>query len=147
MILGRGRPLDDRDLSQVGLDEVLWGSRPAIDGQFFLGVELPGGQPLSAFHDAVAAGGYSLSHGGSSSGTQEIEYRFWLTPVPPPGQVTVVVACQLLGIPETQTSFDAAVLHAARPEVVELWPEDSPRPSDARAQPPELPRDSWFAAP
>jgi hypothetical protein len=144
VVLGRGRPLDDRDLTQVGLDEVLWGSRPATDGQFFFGLELAGGQRLSSSHGAEDAGGFSLSHGGSSSGTQDVEYRFWLTPLPQEGPVTVVVACPLLGIPETRTSFDSAVLHAARREVVELWPEDSPRPASGGALRPELPVDSWF---
>jgi hypothetical protein len=144
VILGRGRPLDDRDLSQVGLDEVLWGSRPATDGQFFFGLELAGGERLSSSHDAGASGGFQLSHGGSSSGTQDIEYRFWLAPLPPPGPLTVVVACPLLGIPETRTTFDAALLHAARRDVEELWPQGSPRPPAGGVPRPELPVDSWF---
>jgi hypothetical protein len=72
-----------------------------------------------------------------------VDHDYWLTPVPPPGPLTVVLACAGLGIEETsvQLDGDALVQAAARAEV--LWPrarEDEPD----LAEEPLLPDGGWF---
>jgi hypothetical protein len=58
---------------------------------------------------------------GSSTPTQA-DNRYWLTPLPPPGDLTVVFSWPYRSLTETRTVIPAAVLADALTTAVELWP-------------------------
>jgi hypothetical protein len=103
------------------------------------GVNVPVG-PLP--HD-VGKGGLSITRGGGSGGGRSFDNRFWVSPLPPPGPVTVICAWPAMGIEETRTEFDAALLLEAAASATTLWewePYEQPPPA-----PPEVPPTGWFA--
>jgi hypothetical protein len=84
---------------------------------------------------------------GGGGGGREFGIGFWITPLPPPGDLTVVVAWPSKGIPETHTTIPADLMTAGRARSIELWPWEPPGPRDepAAAELPELPEGGWFA--
>ena len=74
--------------------------------------------------------------------------RYWLTPLPPPGDLVVVCAWPARGLVETQTVIAADLIAAGADRIVELWPWEPPAdhepPPPSRG--PDLPAGSWFAA-
>jgi hypothetical protein len=85
------------------------------------------------------------SSGGGGGRTWDLQ--FWLTPAPPPGDLTVIIAWPAQGVPETQLLVPAASLARAAANVVELWPWTPPEEDaePASAPKPELPEGGWFA--
>jgi hypothetical protein len=83
----------------------------------------------------------------SGSGDSSIEQSWWLSPVPPPGPLRLVVRCTDIGIEETVVELDGTALSRAVDEVVTLWPWEPPRDRSPEPPPPpaDLPADSWFA--
>ena len=90
--------------------------------------------------------GLIFHQGGGSGGDSCIEQAWWLSPVPPPGPLRLVLRCDDLGIEETTVELDGDAMARAVDDVVELWPWEPPRSSDPEPPPlPDLPADSWFA--
>ncbi|MGN8247313.1 hypothetical protein ACTHAM_001487 [Cellulomonas soli] len=121
--------------------------------QTWVGVALADGtrvvaQPGHGFDPRAEAGTYALTPTGGGGGGRSFQQTYWLTPAPPPGDVLVVVANPLLGLPEGRHTLPAAALAEAAAAVVVLWPwePDPPvEPDDARL--PSPPPGGWFAEP
>jgi hypothetical protein len=129
-----------------GLGELFFGPRPGPSG-FLLGLELADGRRLtSAAHPWPGdPGDVVFCQAGGSGGQVAVDQSWWLSPLPPPGPLRLVVRCDALGIPETATELDGAAITAAAAEVVELWPWGPPDPEPVVPPPPDVPPDSWFA--
>ena len=122
---------------------------PAATG-LLVGVECSDGRTASTLADPFAAlegvrDGPILTEVGSSADDTTYDASFWLWPTPPPGQLTIVVACQALGIAETSVSIDADALAAASREALELWPWTPPEPFEPGPHRYDLPPGGWFA--
>ena len=61
-----------------------------------------------------------------SGGPETRENAHWLTPLPPPGDLTVLFCWPYRGMPETRLVIPAADLARAAARVVELWPYEDP---------------------
>ena len=144
----RPEALGSRDVS-----DVLWGHRgPGPD--LLVGVELADGRratnvpgQVRAFADPGTGDSLVFHQGSGSGGQLSAEQVWWLSPLPPAGPLRLVVRCDPLGIPETVTELDGAVLRAAAEQVVTLWPWVAPREVEPPQPPPgpDVPADSWFA--
>ena len=64
----------------------------------------------------------SLSMAGGGGGGLTWSWRMWLTPLPPPGPVTVHVLWESRGIPETAVEWDLSAIVARAGAAAELWP-------------------------
>lgn len=88
----------------------------------------------------------TLTPGSGGGGELNADNRFWLSPLPPVGDLTVICAWPSRGVGETRTVIDADEIAAARSRVVELWPWEPPPPEPVepriRFQPPA---GTWFA--
>jgi hypothetical protein len=123
-------------------------SGPAL----LIGVEYPDGQTASnVSQDAPlehsATERPSLSQRGGGGGGRSYEMSYWLTPLPPPGDLTIVVAWPSRGLPEARTVLPSEVLAQASANVTVLWPwTDATEEAEPR-QPtrPDLPAGGWFA--
>ena len=71
---------------------------------------------------------------------------YWLTPVPPPGDLIVVVASVPLNLPEGRVVVPAHALAEAADRRRTLWPREPDRPHGRGTEPrPEVPSGGWFA--
>ncbi|WP_219412677.1 hypothetical protein [Pseudonocardia nigra] len=87
-----------------------------------------------------------LQQGGGSGGDRSVDMSFFLSPLPPPGPLTLVCAWPDEGIDETQVVFDAREIEAALRDVVELWPPEDDAPEEPEPpEPPDVPGGGWFA--
>jgi hypothetical protein len=59
---------------------------------------------------------------GSGGGGGRWEHRYWLWPIPPPGQLAFVCEWPALQIPLTRATLDAEVIRDAARHAVVLWP-------------------------
>lgn len=75
-----------------------------------------------------------------------VDQGFWVSPLPPPGPVTVVVAWPGFGIEETRTVLDGDTLRAAAANIKTLWPPPSAA-EPPEPPPPPRPTSGWFAGP
>ena len=126
------------------LQELVW-DRGRGGAAFLFGVELADGRRGSSVPGRSSEGVVFSSRGGSG-GDSSIRQRWWLSPLPPDGPLTVVVRCPELGLAETAVELDGTALRRAAEQVVELWPwsrQDLTPPEPP--PPPDLPDDSWFA--
>lgn len=120
--------------------------------QAWVGVELADGTRVvsrSARHGLTVPedpATHTLSTSGGGGGGRTYRTTYWLTPAPPEGDVVVVVALPLLGVPETRHVLPGAALAAARADAVELWPwEPDPEPETVEPERGEVPEGGWFA--
>jgi hypothetical protein len=94
------------------------------------GVEYADGRRVTnltdAFPEVVDAAGILLSHRGESGGSGGFESAYWLSPVPPPGDV--IVACQwpAYDIAESRHTLDGSVFREAAARARVLWPDSPP---------------------
>ena len=88
----------------------------------------------------------TLTQGGGGGGDTHRDMTYWLSPLPPAGDLTVVFAWPHRGIPETRTVIPGPLLAAAAAQSVELWPWEPPldRPEPAEPAPLDLPP-GWFS--
>lgn len=99
----------------------------------------PGRRPWDVADDEVL-----LSPGGGSSGLRTADLRVVLSPIPPPGPLTFVLAWAVQGIADSRVVSAADPLREAATRVQELWPwEPEPQPP-YEEQPPDLPP-GWFS--
>jgi hypothetical protein len=126
------------------LQELVW-DRGRGTARFLLGVELADGRRGSSVPGRSSEGVVFSSRGGSG-GDSSVRQRWWLSPLPPDGPLTVVVRCPELGLAETAVELDGTAIRRAAEQVVELWPwsRQDPTPPEP-PPPPDLPDDSWFA--
>lgn len=93
----------------------------------------------------IAHGGLTLAQHGSSGGGRGAHATYFLSPLPPPGEIRLVCALPSAGIEETVTVLDADEILAAAARVRELWPWEPERPEPYQPLPPRLPDGGWFA--
>jgi hypothetical protein len=126
------------------LNELFWRHGPGAGRGFLLGVEFADGR--RAGNAGGPGEGLVFHQGGGSGGESSVEQDWWLSPVPPPGPLRIVLRCADLGIEETVVELDGAAIARAVDDVVVLWPWTAPRSHDPEPLPPaDLPADSWFA--
>ena len=104
----------------------------SMDAGLLVGVELADGRAVVAGHDVwsnpvPAADEPALAHRGGGGGGREWSMSLWLTPVPPPGELVIVVAGPELGIEESRLTVDGGALSAAADAVEVLWPHEPPQ--------------------
>lgn len=119
-------------------DDILEEVRPQqrrhrdLDSGLRIGVTLPDGRTASADRDwrrARAAGkrpdGPTLvlnsRGGGGSSREFTMGFQLWLWPLPPSGPLTLHYQWAALGIDESATELDAALIVKAAAEVTTIW--------------------------
>jgi hypothetical protein len=90
----------------------------------------------------------SLIQGGGGGGDRAYDFAYWLTPMPPPGDLTIVVAWPTRGIEESSFVLPADAVARGVANVIELWPR--PPLDDDDDEPvlppkPVLPEGGWFA--
>jgi hypothetical protein len=127
-----------------------------LENRLLLGVEYPDGRRTSTLHDprmdgpgtAVGDAQLILVQCSGEGGELSVDQRFWVTPLPPDGPVTVVIVWPGFGIEETRSTLDGAAIRAAAGRSRTLWPARSPLfpPAPAPAPPPR-PDSGWFAEP
>ncbi|MGV8978234.1 MAG: hypothetical protein ACOH17_09335 [Cellulomonas sp.] len=105
------------------------GGRRGDGRQLMLGVELADGRRAAALGDPwfrhLSEDGsldVALISQGAGGGGRTSDASYWLTVVPPAGDLKVVCAWPVFAIPETVTVVDAGPLAEAVARVVELWP-------------------------
>lgn len=140
----RMRPAAQEALGR-DLDELFWGHRSGAGRSFMFGVEFADGRRAGTYGH-FGDGDVIFHQGSGSGGDASIEQNWWLSPVPPPGLLRLVVRCAELGIEETVVELDGEAVARAVDSVTTLWPWESPRHRDPEPPPPvELPAGSWFA--
>jgi hypothetical protein len=124
-----------------------------IDADVLIGVELSdgstatsaGGRPLLDADPTDAQAPLLQPHGGGG-GDREYEMSYWLTPLPPPGDLVVLVASVPLGLPEGRVVVPANALAEAADRRRTLWPREPDRPYEPGiGRRPEVPGGGWFA--
>ena len=132
--------------------------RPGVEirteDRLLLGIEYPDGRRASTLEDGRAMGPAALDAGtglmfvqhGGGGDERSVDQTFWVSPLPPEGPVTVVLAWLGFGIPESRTVLDGGAIRAAADRSHLLWP---PQPALEPQRPPTPPRPSsgWFAEP
>ena len=121
------------------------GRRAPAPGRLLLGVELADGRV--ATHISVGReprdGDARLEQRHSNGRDRSVDQEYWLTPVPPRGDLIVVCAWPAMGLTETRTVVPAAALvPAVAPQVLWPWePEERPDPAPTR---PDVDPGGWF---
>jgi hypothetical protein len=118
-----------------------------------LGVEYPDGRRASILDEPWIPGSSErtdqpvLAPGGGGGSSTSQELTFWLSPLPPPGDLILVAAWPALGIAETQVVIAADLIAAGVAGIVELWLWEPPADDDEQMPPPRpiLAPGSWFA--
>ena len=136
-------PGDDEDLFHLAVR-----GAPGSSRHLLLGVQFADGRVAAAGGSWESAAGSDqplLASRGASGGGRTFDSDYWLTPLPPPGDLVVVCAWPAFGIPETSTVLDGEVLQTAAQLAVVLWP-DEPRQEPELSPPraPDFPEGSWF---
>lgn len=96
--------------------------------------------------DAEASVGPTLIPGGGGGSSNSADISFFLSPVPPPGDLTFVCAWPGRGVPESRAVLAAQPLIDASRRVSELWPWAPPSYRRTPQATPRLPDGGWFAA-
>lgn len=96
------------------------------------GIELSDGRKATVFDahpfskpDEAPAGPVLLQRGGGG-GDRRFDVRFWLWPLPPPGELTFVAEWPSEGVELTRRPVDTAPILEAAARVEELWPGGTP---------------------
>jgi hypothetical protein len=128
---GPGTPAEDRLLLGVEYADGRTVSNIAGDDWFAMD-ELPDDQLV-------------LTPGGGGGGGLSYDQRFWLSPLPPPGPVTLVCAWPALDLAETSAEVQGQALLDAATRALVLWPPSihSVEPEPA-PDPPSVPK-GWFS--
>jgi hypothetical protein len=127
------------------------GFPPAAEDRLLFGIEYANGDRASNLDDfrtrgpGVAAPLTLTRQGGGSSGDLSANQTFWVSPLPPAGPVTFVLAWPAFGITESRTEVDGEAIRAAADRSTLLWP---PQPPAEPTPPPPPPRPAtgWFAS-
>ena len=121
-------------------------------GDLLVGVAYPDGRTAivsaTAFPDPRLDPDHpTLAQRGGGGGGRSFGIDYWLTPLPPPGDLIVVVAWPSQGVDETHTPIPADLIAEGLVRNTELWPWEPPTEYDdpPRPEPPVLPEGGWFA--
>ncbi|MEV6852104.1 hypothetical protein [Actinoplanes sp. NPDC051411] len=120
-----------------------------LERLLLLGIEYANGDRASTLRDPHVGPGDSdgrlvLRQGGGGGSDRTVDHTFWVSPLPPDGPVTFVMAWPAFGVTESRAVIDSAPIRAAAGRAVALWPlQPVPEPEP----PAELPRPAtgWFA--
>ncbi len=78
---------------------------------------------------------YRLTRGGGggtgSDDYHEMEWTFWVWPLPPDGPVTVIVDWAAFELEERRFRFDGSTLSSAASHAISMWPDEGPTPQQA----------------
>ena len=130
------------------LHDLVGGWHGPAEDQLMLGVEFSDGRATStsgAGRPPSPGSGLDepvLTQSGGGGGSRNHDQDYWLSPVPPPGTLTVVLVCQGLGLEETVTELDAGALVQAAAGAQVLW-EHVPEEPPSFEEPP-VPDGGWF---
>jgi hypothetical protein len=121
--------------------------------ELLIGVAYPDGRTASTVSSArfpdplMDLDQPTLSQGGGGGGGRSFNTDYWLSPLPPPGDLTIVVAWPAHGIDETHTPIPAELIADGLAHNIELWPWEPPADHDdpPMPEPPVLPKGGWFA--
>lgn len=124
---------------------------PAED-RLLLGVEYADGRTTSNLNgddwfarEELPEGRLVLSPGGGGGGGLSYDQRFWLSPLPPPGPVTIVCAWPALRLEESSAQCNGQLLIDAASRAVVLWPPSSQSfEPELPSEPPSVPT-GWFS--
>ncbi|MFS8478981.1 MAG: hypothetical protein FWJ93_08520 [Micromonosporaceae bacterium] len=125
-----------------------------LEERLLLGLEYANGHRTSTLDDwrvlgpGAATSGQQLilaSHGGGGS-ERSVDQTYWVSPLPPEGQVTFVLSWPAFGMPESRAVVDGAAIRAAAERSQVLWPPQSD-PEPSAPLPPARPSSGWFAEP
>lgn len=125
--------------------------RGGSGGDLLVGVAYPDGRTASnvsttPFPDRhLDADHPTLAQRGGGGGGRTFGIDYWLTPLPPPGDLNVVVAWPSQGVDETHTVIPAELIVDGLARNIELWPWEPPADHAPMPEPPELPEGGWFA--
>ena len=117
-----------------------------------VGVELPDGTrvvgrelgPPSSLPTSDQS--YRLTSTGGGGGGRSFAMTYWLTPGPPPGDLTLVVVSPLIGPVEGRHTIAAQARADALARSIELWPwQPDVEPVFTPPDPPKVPPGGWFA--
>ena len=148
-----------RELARGGLFMLLSSHvHPGIEiplaDRLLLGLEYPNGDRASTVQNMRMLGPGAVADSqqlvlvqqGGGGGEQSLDQTYWVSPLPPEGPVTFVLAWPAFGLPESRTVLDSAAIRAAAGRSQRLWP---PQPVMRHPEPPPPPRPSsgWFAEP
>ncbi|RYV49370.1 hypothetical protein [Pengzhenrongella frigida] len=125
----------------------------SIDADVPIGIELSDGSVATSSYgrsflnaESTDLAGPLLQPQGGGGGDREYEMSYWLTPLPPPGDLVVMVASVPLDLPEGSVVVPAHALAEAADRHRTLWPREPDRPHGPRAERrPEVPSGGWFA--
>lgn len=125
-----------------------------LANRLLVGIEYSDGRRASTLSDEWAQGSGTamdtdrlvLVPQGGGGAELSVDQAVWVAPLPPPGDVTIVLAWPGFGIEETRTTLDGDALLAAAARSRVLWPTQA---AVEPAQPPAPPRPAsgWFAGP
>jgi len=125
-----------------------------VEDRLLLGLEYPNGHRASTVQDMRMLGPGAvpsdqqlvLVQQGGGGGEQSVNQTYWVSPLPPEGPVTFVLAWPAFGMPESRTVLDSAAIRDAAEHSQLLWPQ---QPAMQPPRPPSPPRPSsgWFAEP
>ncbi len=123
-----------------------------LERRLLLGLEYPDGRRASTLPDVSVPGPGAtedverlvlMQHGGGG-GSQGVDQTYWVSPLPPEGPATFVLAWPGFGLPESRTVVDGGVIRAAADRSQLLWP-PQPDMEPAELPPPPRPSSGWFA--
>jgi hypothetical protein len=120
---------------------------------FLLGVAYPDGRTVSnvnsqRFPDPLTPQDQpALIESGGGGWDRTVDMEYWLTPIPPPGDLTVIVAWPTRGITESRAVIPADAIAEGLAHKIELWPWQAMEEDDEPPLPPRpvLPEGGWFA--
>jgi hypothetical protein len=124
-----------------------------LEDRLLLGIEYADGRRTSTLSDIRMSGPMAvpdqqlilLSAGGSGD-ERSVDQMYFVTPLPPDGPVTIVLAWPGFGMPESRTDLDGAAIRAAAGRSLTLWP-PQPASEPSAPPPPARPSSGWFAEP
>jgi hypothetical protein len=125
-----------------------------LPNRLLLGIEYANGHRASTLRDmrtmswmtGAADPELMLVQEGGGGNEENVDQSYWVSPLPPDGPVTLILAWPGFGMPESRTVVDGAAIRAAGGRSELLWP---PQPIGEPPEPPPPPRPSsgWFAEP
>jgi hypothetical protein len=128
---------------------------PAADERLLLGLEYADGRTATNLNPMpwpgdpragdLAENEVVLAQSGGGGGGRTFEQGYWVTPLPPPGPLAFVCAWPALGITETRTIVDAALIVEAATRAQVLWPWQPDEPQPFPPPDPPAPSSGWFA--
>ncbi|MGV9822968.1 hypothetical protein [Nocardia xishanensis] len=133
---------------RVPVPDMFGGGHPdAAKSQLLLGIGFADGRTATNVGRTWdgPAGAPVLSMGSASSTNTRATATFYLTPLPPPGPLSIVIAWPALDLAEHRVELDTENIRLAAERATILWPEGTePVFCDKPPALPQLARGSWF---